>query len=59
MYIKLQSKKGGGNMLLTNGTDTIELIDEIQIRAYLKSGYSEVTETDKKSTRSKNIKAKS
>lgn len=46
-------------MLLTNGTDTIELIDEIQIRAYLKSGYSEVTETDTKSTRSKNVKAKS
>lgn len=29
-------------MKLTNGTDTIELADEIQIRAYLSSGYVKV-----------------
>lgn len=31
-------------MKLTNGTDTIVLTDEIQIRAYLSSGYTEVKE---------------
>lgn len=31
-------------MKLTNGTDTIVLTDEIQIRAYLSSGYAEVKE---------------
>ena len=54
MYIKPLNKVGGDDMLLTNGTDTIELSNEIQIRAYL-----EVTEDNKKSTRPKNTKAKS
>lgn len=31
-------------MKLTNGIDTIILTDEIQIRAYLESGYTEVEE---------------
>ena len=56
MYIKPLNKVGGDDMLLTNGTDTIELSNEIQIRAYLAS---EVTEDNKKSTRPKNTKAKS
>ena len=59
MYIKPLNKVGGDDMLLTNGTDTIELSNEIQIRAYLAAGYSEVTEDNKKSTRPKNTKAKS
>ncbi len=32
-------------MKLTNGTDTIMLTDETQIRAYLSSGYTEVMQT--------------
>ena len=59
MYIKPLNKVGGDDMLLTTGPDTIELSNEIQIRAYLASGYSEVTEDNKKSTRPKNTKAKS
>ncbi len=35
-------------MKLTNGTDIIMLTDEIQIRAYLSSGYTEVKETPAK-----------
>lgn len=35
-------------MKLTNGNDTVELHNEIQIRAYLLSGY---TETEDKSKR--------
>ncbi len=35
-------------MKLTNGTDTIELTDEIQTRAYLASGYTAVKPSAKK-----------
>ncbi len=41
-------------MKFTNGTDTIELTDEIQIRAYLASGYSEVKKPPAKKTGDKN-----
>lgn len=34
-------------MKLTNGKDTIELKDEIQIKAYLASGYTEVPDKEK------------
>lgn len=35
-------------MKLTNGKDTVVLDNEIQIRAYLSSGYAEVEEKTKK-----------
>ena len=35
-------------MKLTNGADIIILTDEMQIRAYLSSGYTEVKETPAK-----------
>lgn len=35
-------------MKLTNGTDTVILTNEIQIRAYLTSGYTEVKESPAK-----------
>ena len=34
-------------MKLTNGKDTVVLTNEIQIRAYLESGYTEVEEKTK------------
>jgi hypothetical protein len=35
-------------MTLTNGTDTITLNDDIQIRAYKASGYEEIETPEKK-----------
>lgn len=46
-------------MKLTNGTDTVVLTDEIQIRAYLGSGYTEVKEKPAVGNGSKSSKAKS
>ncbi len=46
-------------MTLTNGKDTITLTDEIQIRAYKTSGYTEVSETPEKKRGAKNGDSKS
>ena len=41
-------------MKLTNGTDTIELTDEIQIKAYQRAGYTEIQDTPPKKRGAKN-----
>ncbi len=40
-------------MLLTNGKNTFEVLDEVQIAAFKNSGYSEVEDTPKTTKKKK------